>query len=472
MDHYILTGPNGSRVDLGSWLMADPGPDFGAKDLIRAEYAESPLSEGGLLTAEHVGVRRFSFPLRPRSCAGIAGGLPGVEAFIASLARPGAYVDLMPEGTATADAVRFDVLGGRYEESYSVALQRIGRREGELKLEVEPYGYWPTEMILASTASIGLPGALAINGASILGDVPARARIAIQPTITNTIFTGSLATYIPDFIAWTMGDRASAFFGASSFVRWFGYGGTIIGAAKGVGSTVHNVYPLVRDTWQRIGYVRINDSALHGPMNAIAFLGAVGATTVKAEMKIALDAVTWRGQNYSLASARLPVSLYSPGHPSHVYSGDSLDLVDLGRLCLPPAASGVAQVNLVRLWVKPGPSYTATSALSFGGLALMRQDAPMGLLSDGVIPYPSDRLVLDSLGGDRIYLMDDDEVRGIPRHYRGGLPELAPSQIFLSLIGAARQVQAPSTSHLAYPGTMHAAVSITYRPRFRFLKSF
>src|SRR5438132_820566 len=57
-DWYILTGPDGRTVNLGSYVRADPGPDFGSKDLLKAVFAENSFVEGGQLAYETVGVRR------------------------------------------------------------------------------------------------------------------------------------------------------------------------------------------------------------------------------------------------------------------------------------------------------------------------------------------------------------------------------------------------------------------------------
>jgi hypothetical protein len=197
VDSYLLQGPNGTVINLGSWIVADAGQlDFGARDLIKALYAENAAAEGGVLAFETANVRRMVFPVRLASSAFLpTGGLAGIESAVRLAARPGAVIDLMPEGVATGDAVRFDVLAGRYEESFDLRISRAGRRDGLVKLDVMPFGYLPTTILLASVASIGLPGVLAIPNASIFGDVPGLARVVIQPS-SPTGFGG--ATWLPD----------------------------------------------------------------------------------------------------------------------------------------------------------------------------------------------------------------------------------------------------------------------------------
>jgi hypothetical protein len=127
VDSFVLTGPNGTALNIGSYVRADPGPDFGSKDLLKAFYSQNAISEGGVLGYEDVGVRSMSFPLLLPS-SGVFGGLTGLEGWIRQLARPGAVVDLLVDGVATADAVRFDVLTGRLEEEYSVHHNLVDRR--------------------------------------------------------------------------------------------------------------------------------------------------------------------------------------------------------------------------------------------------------------------------------------------------------------------------------------------------------
>src|SRR5689334_17709782 len=139
MDTFVLTGPHGSQVNVGSWV--DPsngGVDFGAQDLLKSVYGQNSLAEGGELAYESLGVRTFRFPLLVSAAAAIPSGLTGAEAWLRELARSGgAYVDVLVEGTPTADAIRFDVINGRWEPGYSLYHNRAGRRAGTLFLDVQ-----------------------------------------------------------------------------------------------------------------------------------------------------------------------------------------------------------------------------------------------------------------------------------------------------------------------------------------------
>src|SRR6185503_19490240 len=80
------------------------------------------------------------------------------------------------------------------------------RFDGTLKLDTQPYGYWPTMILLASAASIGGPGVLSLNlGGSIFGDAPGLAEVFIAPTSA----TSFVATQRTDSVMWSLGARPS-----------------------------------------------------------------------------------------------------------------------------------------------------------------------------------------------------------------------------------------------------------------------
>jgi hypothetical protein len=482
MDNYILTGPNGSQFNVGSYVLPDPGPDFGAKDLLAAEYTETPLAEGGALAAESVGVRRMTFPMRLASSGAFAGGLPGVEAFLASLARPGAYVDLMPQGTATADAVRFDVLGGRYEESHSIPLQRVARREGELHLEVKPYGYWPTEMILASVASIGIPGRLAITGASVLGDVPALARLVIQPT-SPTLY--AVQTYRTDALAWSLGAKPSmlSFHSAASLTAET-MPATVLGDIYAPASQALQLRPSAIG-WEKVARLDITSSlepAYRGDFRAFAWARALASAGMT--YRLSIDAVS-AGLGLPLASAQ-PLATIAPAnfYSASVQASPAYHLLDLGNISLPPVASGVQAPLSLRVWMYTPTVFGTVMRVALGGLFLLPEEKP-GYLTSGLgIATGSDittgALVVDAIR-DRAFVREqatnlaiDSPLSPAP-HYRGPLPQITPSQCALDLLAGARPAIATSTPTvrpLIRESQTFAAVSLTYRPRFRFLKSF
>ena len=117
------------------------------------------------------------------------------EGMLARAAMPGAIVGVQPENVPSAQAVYFDVIDGRYETEHNIFHNRIGVRKGTLYLDTQPYGYWPTEILLASAASVGWSGALAVNGAtSVLGSIAA-ITVSVGLGISST-FVLAAAVYV------------------------------------------------------------------------------------------------------------------------------------------------------------------------------------------------------------------------------------------------------------------------------------
>jgi hypothetical protein len=123
------------------------GPDQGVDQ-------REPVLRGRRARVRERRPRRMSIPLLVGS--GAWGSLTQVESLLRLCARPGGVVDIQPD--SEAQAVRFDVISGRWEEEYSTPENRALRRKGTLHLDCMPYGYLPTWILLASTASVALPG--------------------------------------------------------------------------------------------------------------------------------------------------------------------------------------------------------------------------------------------------------------------------------------------------------------------------
>ena len=451
MDSYVLVGPQGSAINVGSYVRADPGPDFGAKDLLKSEYAETPFIEGGYLAGESMGVRSMTFPVRLASSGAFVGGLPGIEAFLRSCARPGAYVDLMPNGVATAEAVRFDVVGGRYEEDYSIRQNEVGRREGTLKLEVEPYGYWPTQITLASVASVGLPGRVAVPGASVLGDAPALARIAIQPTAPTSY---PLGTWAPDMLAWSLAAKPSAvpFWPAASLAS--AIPGALGGDAFAPASQALSLYPSpTQGGWRNVANLTI-PSALEpdyrGRFRAFAWAKLTPSQPIP--YQLSLDAVPAVNPQAALASAQSVATLAPNVRGASIAAASpAYHLLDLGELVLPPVASGLRQDQLVRLWANPAGTTIgiATPVIALGGLYLLPLDGDVGYLPRGLgvptfaTPSPG-RFVTDKITR-RTYIgvpgsdLSSAVALANAPHYRGAQPQITASTTALDILSGARR---------------------------------
>lgn len=213
-DSYVLYGAQGigtgaSGIQLGTYVLAD-SVDFGAVGLQQPLIVGNPMRDGGVLAYSRANVRRMSFPMILPS-GGLGGfSLTQVESFIRRNAAGGGYIDLQPANVPTAEAVRFDIISGRWEPDYDMRLNALSKRTGVMTLETQPYGYYPTWITLASVTNAG--GGPLIKqtffGASILGDAPfAPVRLQFLCSNIDTNLASLGGTYVTDFMAWSI-DRS------------------------------------------------------------------------------------------------------------------------------------------------------------------------------------------------------------------------------------------------------------------------
>jgi hypothetical protein len=454
-DNYWLTGPQGSVFNLGSYLVADPGPDFGTHDLLKAAYAQNSLTEGGELAYESVGVRQFKFPLLLASAAAVPSGLTGAESWLRTLARPGgAFVDVMPEGVATGDMVRFDVLTGRWEPDYSVHVNRAGRRQGNLILDVQPLGYLPTMMILASTASVGLPAQVALS--AVPGDYPAQAEVVIQPQSPATQYMTPGGSYLTDGLGWGFSGQPSLlpFLSAAS---WLNAAGSITPASTFLSpdgwaaSQAANPFGPFPDVWRLAYTYKLSadlEPAYRGRFNAYAWLKPPDTGFASAPLTALLDVTEEpRAVGAPMASgnviATVPISGVGGVVPAPLFG-----IVPLGPIVLPAAASGLPQSLRLRLWIRDNQ----TAAIIYpilGGLFLQPGDSsgalPYGLQTPTTLTAGSNpgRIVSESIAG-RVLIgaatgpLGTQVAFGDAVGYRGALPHVGASTVSLNVIGLPR----------------------------------
>ena len=456
-DAFVLFGPQGTSLDVGSYLQ--DGPDFGLKGLRAPEFAENALAEGGVLAYERSGVRTMVFPLLLAS-VGSYGGLDGLAAHLGNLARPGGYIDLIPQGVATANRIRFDVLHGELSmRDYSPHVQRIHRRRYDLTLRVPPFGYMPTWVRLASAASVGLPGFLTVPGASVMGDAPGLVRFTVQPTCPANA-TGPPGTWVTDALAWSLGGLASF----TSLLHGASWTGAVPSAAyaaraESVAGTVLSLsLSPTHVGWTQIGYYTLTaalEPAYRGRHRA--YLHArqgLDVTGLWNSMQLSLDAVMAVTPSAPMGSAAVIATL-APQAPSSFAPA----VLDLGEITLPPVASGLTQAVRLRLWAAKA-TYAATTAhaVEIDDLSLL----PVGLA--GVMPrgvaWPdftiptAGRLALDSdqrtvmVGVPTGDLATTLPARDGLKFYRGDLPRVGGSTLRLDLIAGARRAES-ATAYLA-----------------------
>lgn len=483
-DFYNLTAPNGSTFPLGSYLLKDPGPDFDSGGMFRSQFTENPYAEGGALSLETSGIRHFKFPLRLASHS-TYGGIPQALAWLRQCAVPGAVIDLQPHYVASADVIRFDVVDGRVDFNYDVDLARYARMDATLDLGVQPFGYWPTWITLASAASVGLTGG-AIALSAPIGDVPGFGEITIQPTTPSQYAGGS---WMPDFIAWSMSARPS-------FVAFWPAASLGLHASTSAASRAGDIYApgsqalsvnasYFTQGWWPFAVATIPaalEPAYRGHFRVFGYFACAsqdGGYPVLVDAMPALGEPAMGSYN-SGASFAPPVASGTPGgfgaQPSPAYQ-----IVDMGEISLPPVASGETQDVRLRVWAGSGLGNAAHFKL--GGLYLLPLDGPNGILPRGLgqpsafNPQRTEKLFLQAwekqafigagTGGAAMQL----PLAEAYTHYRGALPMAGASAVQLDLLLGERKSSTVATQPVIRGGPTFAAVSVRYRPRFAFLKS-
>jgi len=421
-----------STIQLGSWLDPEVGVDYGAKGLIRSIEAGNALVDGGQFGYRSAPIRHMAIPLIVNTAS------PAMwEGMLARAAMPGAIIAVQPELVPSAQAVYFDVIDGRYEPEHNIFHNRVGVRKGVLYLDTQPYGYWPTEILLASSASVGWNGALAVNGASVIGDVPPLAHILVQPTSASVYMpTGS---WFADMLAWSLAGRpsfvpmmpAAKFVYRATNLPWgdsngpaaLAYPASLIGDKYAPASQAWKVTPSLGAIpgfasaypWtllfssSSLAIPSALEPAYRGRFRAFAFARSAPSNY---PWNMIVDAAPL-GQGPALASANqlatwaqaaFPSSLYyiattissyigagNPGGATSFIPSPAYQILDLGELSLPPSGSGFQQSVELRVWGAPGPSAndsTGSVQLYFGGLYLLPLDGAAGILTGG-LTYPS-----------------------------------------------------------------------------------
>lgn len=469
MDHVYLTGPQGTMIDVGSWIRTEPGPDYGARDLVQQQYAQNALAEGGRFAYETEPIRRMVFPLMVPS-GGIAGNsLDLIEALLRQSARPGGYIDIQPDGTPTANITRFDLLGGRVNhDPYTIPVQRAARRQLSLELDVQPFGYWPTWITLASVASVALPGVLSFNApASLIGDVPALVELVALATGASS--GGANPTYMFDAFAYGNSGRPSfsAQLAGGSWVT----AGTVLGDQYALGSQAAGIpYSAAASGWAlKLSYPIPSalEPAYRGRYRAFGLFSGHASVRYQVSLDAGLDTLA------ALASAA-PIASVAPT------SGAYDAWLDLGELALPAVGSGIQQQQRLRLWANPA-SIGASSMFIFGGLYLLPIDGETGIMPRG-LSQPSIGIAHASQtitgfraapdAGPAPWVASQPVANGY-LYYRGQLPRAGASVVQFDLVGMQRLGSAASGGYpdmIRADGTLRAQASARYRPRFQFLR--
>jgi hypothetical protein len=467
MDSFVLYGPGGaSPLQIGSWVDVAQGIDFGAAGLIKAQFIDTPFTEGAL-SFEEVGPRHMTFPLVVGS--GPWGSLTQTESLLRMLSRPGAYIDLQPEGVASTEAVRFDILSGRWEPAYRTHVQRAVRRQGTLQLDSLPYGYWPTWITLASVASVGLPGFLTIPAGSILGDAPARVELVFAATDSG----GGTPTFLPDAIMWANAGRGGSFSAILS-AAWTGGLGASGAAAAFASQYKQASFAAAASAWTT-PFVYTIASALEpvyrGRFRAFALMQPASAGIASVQMILDSAPAVGSGREALASAGQIATVIGSP-----IIGFQALDL---GEITLPPVASGVQQAQLLRLWANV-PSQASAMSHNFGGLYLLPADGEPGYVARG-LAQPSiganptvSQVVTPRIGGDPegfVGYIGSAPAAGLRRYAFGPIPRLGATVTRIDVVAFSRQAAATAQGPVRPSGQIYAApASVRFQPRFQFLK--
>lgn len=502
MDNVFLTGPLGTQWNIGSWIVKDQPIDYGAAGMIRQQLTQTTFVEGAQLAYEtSAGARKMSFPLIVPS-GGVAGvSLDVLEASLREMVRPGGHVDVQPQGVATAEIVRFDILGGDVAHNpYSVDIQRIARRQLLLTLQTQPFGYWPTAIVLASTASIAAgPFTLAIPKASVIGDVPGFGILQFSPYQPSNF--GGGGTWMPDMVAWSLGGKPSfnAFLHPAS---WSTPIGTVGGDRDAPASQYVGMYLKASDPWQSTNLLGLTYTipttlmpAYSGRFRFFAFLKL--GPSIPAPWTALADNMPLYAQSGFAATGNPQATVVPPGAATHLTwnnVGSGYQIVDLGEMSIPrfsPSTPAPGQ-ETIRLLLNSGPSWVGSTIpsgafIQVGGGYLLPLDAPAGILPYGL--SQADTVHSQNFGGsfflnaqtrDNLILRRTDPSDATPlatgmgvalpgnTYYRGLLPFIGATVTQLSGVVGVRQVANGQVDPPAVSPVTRLGVSVSYVPRFMF----
>ena len=499
-------------MQLGTYLDWQAGADYGARGLIQSIESSNALRDGGQFAFRNVGPRKMSFPLLLRDVPGQT--LLQTESLIREWTTAGARVAVQPETVPSGQAVFFDVIDGRWEPDYDGFLNRAGRRKGTLLLDTQPWGYWPTEMLLASSASVGFLGVLPVPGGSVIGDMPPLARIQICPTAASSFQTGisgvdmaaislggqpsfnpfiQAASWFGQKIAFsgTSGGNSSGLLGADAFAP--GSQGIFWFATAAVANNQPGPFTLAAFTH----IASALEPAYRGRFRAYAFIKFMPAAAATVTFTAMLDAE--RGYQaspfFALASGNQLATVGGATNPVNTFlTPSAYQTLDMGEITLPAGgASGIQEQMRLRLWLSATTATAYAATVAFAGVYLLPLDGPGGVMVRGGMVPSIGGLPVGGVGAgtqagfewntrfqDEIFLVNTQPGLAAPgaqpqmvadgrAFYRGVSPRVGASTNQLIILTSDR-ISGVNTIPLAYQGNVeYSKVSVSYRPTFQFL---
>lgn len=414
------------------------------------------------------------------------------ESLLRLLGAPGGYIDIQPEGVASAESVRFDIIHGRWEPDYSVYHNRIGVRQGFLNLDVQPYGYWPTTIVIATAAALMSHQTLAIAGASIIGDAPVPLSVLFTPTDNGSYYVSqSSSLWYPDFLAWSVAGKPSflPFLAGGSFNNIDQAGTPNIGTWSPGRPDMKSWTATTADFKALGGYLIPSglEPAYRGRFRAFV-LANVNASVGNARY-LTVDAV--RETNAGMASSQ-PIASVAPGVASTggvigaygAMPSNAMQILDAGELTLPPNGSGIQQNYTIRIWDGAASGVTVSQRLDIAGVYLL----PIDQRSGGVLPrglvWPS-MMVRPNGTLHRVWPQFDAVANTMPAWdsfaptgaygdvralFRGQLAYGGATTTMLTMLIGGRQGATGATAPVVFSSPFSAGVVVGYRPTFQFLR--
>lgn len=447
------------------------------------------------------------------------------ESQLREYAMPGAFISVQPEGVPTSEAVFFDVIDGRYEPEYNIYENRAGVRKGTLYLTTQPWGYWPTQILLASqAANATAPLSLTWDPGTIVGDAPGDALVRIRSLIATQGVLASAYNYRLDALWWSMAraSGATVMLSPSVFTAATPYN-NVSGAsqvlAAGFSSDAYSpvgaelqvrVTPSI-GRWFPFAEWSPNpsvDALYRGRFRVFAYLRTTPSYALP--VQITSDARNGALTLAALASSNQVATLLPQMATSYadLNSGNAANasglfqILDLGEHVWPPAASGFTAASgynwAFRLWANFGATSpgVASPAIELGGVYLLPLGNaglfPRGLVAPtlnnvvatvGAAVYggyaeiqnvkldTAQRSILglhayDASGLDHYINVVED----LLANYRGILPQVTPSTGTLDAgFGGRLEGVAGATNATFHGQGYYMGGSVSYRPRFQFL---
>lgn len=470
----------GSGMEVGSTILIE-GTDWG-QDLINIQYAQAVQSEGGPIAFTSIPNRQIKLPFIYRGTS-VDDTHQHIQKLNTTITTPGNVLSFKPENASWATL--FQIRGGRVTTQRDLRYARAQIIQGTIELSTEPFGYTPTWMLAASTATVGQ---LTPIIGSVIGDVPAKALITMNVATCQASgvgVAGALVSWLPYQKRTNLGvDVAPGWYRATNMQS------ANVGS---IGAVANNTVP----QWNigsngafppEIGnthYAQFltpqagNAGSVQASYRARHFV--VGHLQDGASHTGAQVRVGWRGGQTTGGNVA-PVSPWTyVSWPATLFPSQNSYLIDCGELTHPPLNSGAQLTVQYKPWpLQPGAA--SGPGLVVDVVAMLPVDSYLGYFT--ITPQDTSFLTSSSGNWSKTMVVDAYLNRaqttdgntfsqfGLER-YRGPMPFLAPGLGEFCILG----VGVASLAAFTWPATYTIAVpsqvlgfNVLYQPRWLFVR--